>query len=111
MEFYDNFVKMCNKIGKKPSKVAVEIGISKSIVSRWKSGGGVTDATAQKVAEYFDVPISELVGEHVEAKKESPPQSGELMYPDWYKKLTLEEVEQVRNYAYFLISERRKGQP
>lgn len=62
MGFYDNFVMLCNKAGKKPSKVALEIGISKSIVSRWKSGGGATDATARKVADYFGVPVSELTG-------------------------------------------------
>ena len=62
MGFYDNFVMLCNKVGKKPSKVALEIGISKSIVSRWKSGGGATDATARKVADYFGVPVSELTG-------------------------------------------------
>ena len=62
MGFYDNFVRLCNMAGKKPSKVALEVGISKSIVSRWKSGGGYTDATARKVADYFGVPVSELTG-------------------------------------------------
>lgn len=63
VSFYENFVWHCNQIGKTPSKVAQEINISKSIVSRWKSGGGVTDATAMKIAEYFGVPVSELTGE------------------------------------------------
>lgn len=63
MSFYENFVKQCNKIGKTPSKVALEAHISKSIVSRWKNGGGVTDATAMKLAEYFGVSVMELTGE------------------------------------------------
>ena len=63
LSFYENFVRQCNKIGKTPSKVAQEVNISKSIVSRWKSGGGVTDATAMKIAEYFGVPVQELTGE------------------------------------------------
>lgn len=62
MNFYDSFVGLCNKAGKSPSKVALEIGISKSIVSRWKAGGGATDATARKVADYFGVPVSEITG-------------------------------------------------
>lgn len=61
--FYENFVRQCNRVGKTPSKVAQEIQISKSIVSRWKHGGGVTDATAMKIAEYFGVPVQELTGE------------------------------------------------
>lgn len=62
MGFYENFVRQCNRVGKTPSKVAQEIQISKSIVSRWKYGGGVTDATAMKIAEYFGVSIDELTG-------------------------------------------------
>ncbi len=63
MSFYENFVRQCNKVGKTPSKVAQEANISKSIVSRWKHGGGVTDATAMKLAEYFGVTVQELTGE------------------------------------------------
>ncbi len=61
--FYANYVKLCNSIGKTPSAVAIEIGISKSIVSRWKNGGGVTDANIQKVADYFGVSTEVLTGE------------------------------------------------
>ena len=53
MNFYWNYVKQCNEIGKTPSRVAQEIGFSKSIISRWKNGSNPTDATAQKIAEYF----------------------------------------------------------
>ena len=63
MSFYENFVRQCNKIGKTPSKVAQEAHISKSIVSRWKNGGGVTDATTMKIAEYFGISVQELTGE------------------------------------------------
>lgn len=60
MNFYENFVKMCNQVGKSPSRVAQEVGISKSIVSRWKNGGGVTDATIRRVADYFGVSVGQL---------------------------------------------------
>lgn len=68
--FYENYVKLCNAIGKAPSAVALEIGISKSIVSSWKHGRtSPTDATAQKIANYFDISVEELLGEN-EQKKE-----------------------------------------
>lgn len=60
MTFYENFVRQCNRIGKTPSKVALEVGISKSIVSRWKNGGGATDATATRLADYFGIPVEVL---------------------------------------------------
>ena len=64
---------MCNRIGKTPSKVVTEVGLKKSAVTRWKAGGNPTDATTQKIADYFGVPISELTDE----KEKAPTQEGE----------------------------------
>lgn len=64
--FYDNYVRLCNSVNKSPSAVAIEIGIAKPTVSRWKSGSKPNHATAVKVADYFGVPVSELT----EDKKE-----------------------------------------
>lgn len=63
MSFYNNYVAMCNNIGKSPSAVATEIGIQKSTVSRWSKGSTPNHATAMKVASYFDVPVYMLTGE------------------------------------------------
>ncbi len=73
MSFYSNFLTMCNNIGKTPSKVVTEVGLKKSAVTRWKAGGNPTDATAQKIADYFGVPVSELT----EETKKAPTQEGE----------------------------------
>lgn len=62
MNFYNNFLTFCNSVGKKPSVVAEEIGLSKSLVTRWKAGKGVTDATAKRIADYFGVPVEYLLG-------------------------------------------------
>ena len=62
MNFYDKYVEMCNKIGKAPSAVAIEIGLSKPSVNRWKHGGMPTDATAAKIASYFGVSVTYLLG-------------------------------------------------
>lgn len=52
---------MCNEIGKSPSAVAIEIGLSKPSVNRWKKGGSPTDATAAKIASYFGVSVASLL--------------------------------------------------
>lgn len=57
---YDNFLKLCNDIGKTPSAAALDMGLSKTTVNRWKNGGGVTDATALKIANYFGITVEEL---------------------------------------------------
>lgn len=61
MTFYEKYLELCAKVGKSPSGVALEIPLSKPTVNRWKNGGGVTDATALKVAKYFNVPVEELM--------------------------------------------------
>ena len=63
MNFYNNFVKLCNSIGKSPSRVVLDIGGTKSAITRWKNGSTPTDATAMKLAEYFGVSVQELTGE------------------------------------------------
>jgi len=65
--FYDNYVRLCNSVNKSPSAVAMEIGIAKPTVSRWKTGSKPNHATALKVADYFGVPVSELTGEKEKA--------------------------------------------
>lgn len=58
---YDIFLKLCNSIGKSPSAVALELGISKSTVSHWKhQRNEMTAATALKVANYFGITVEEL---------------------------------------------------
>lgn len=63
MNFYNNFVRLCNSVGKSPSRVVLDIGGTKSAITRWKNGSTPTDATAMKIAEYFGVSIQDLTGE------------------------------------------------
>lgn len=62
MCFYTMFIELCNEANKTPSKVAMEIGVSKSAVTRWRCGSLPSDATLQKIAKYFGVSISDLLG-------------------------------------------------
>lgn len=71
MAFYENYVHLCNKIGKSPSAVAIELKLGKPSVTRWKSGTKPRDATVLKVANYFHVTIDELVGDALSGKKET----------------------------------------
>ena len=60
--FYDVFLPLCNKVDKSPSKVALEIGCTKAMVSNWKNRGtSPSDSTMQKIAEYFGIPVTELM--------------------------------------------------
>ena len=75
MLFYENYVRLCNSVNKSPSAVALEIGIAKPTVSRWKTGSVPNTATLLKVSDYFGVSVSDLT----EEKEKSPvPEGTEL---------------------------------
>ena len=76
MNFYETYVEMCNQIGKSPSAVAIEIGLSKSTVNRWKNGGSPTDATASKLASYFGVSVTYLLGKEEQKNPTTKNDSG-----------------------------------
>lgn len=69
MSFYEKYLMLCDKNKKTPSGAALEMGLSKTTVNRWKNGGGITDATILKVANYFEIPKEELTGEEPEQKE------------------------------------------
>ena len=70
--FYDNFIQLCKKHGVSPSKAAVDAGLSKSTVTKWKTTPDArpTGTAIKKLSDYFCVPISELLNEE---EKKTPP--------------------------------------
>ena len=64
--FFQNFLRLCNSVNKNPSSVALDLGIAKSTVSRWKEGSAPHPATLQKLADYFNVPVESLTEEQKE---------------------------------------------
>lgn len=77
--FYDNYIKLCAKMGKSPSGVAKEIGLSNAAANGWKKGKLPNETTLYKLSNYFDVPVPELTGED---QKKPPAQGGELSQLD-----------------------------
>ena len=53
MDFYNTYVKLCRELGVSPSQCAVDAGLSKASVSRWKKGGGCTDLNIEILSAYF----------------------------------------------------------
>lgn len=75
--FFDNFVRLCEQKGVKPSRALTEAGVPKSAYSYWRressSGNDAkpTNQNAVKLAQYFDITVDYLLtGE----QKENPPQ-------------------------------------
>lgn len=71
--FYDKFVQVCKAHGISPSRAAIEAGLSKSTVTKWKTTPDAepTGAAIKKLTEYFGITIAELMGETEKAPAES----------------------------------------
>lgn len=48
--FYDNYLKICEERGVAPTRVLVDLGISKSAYGHWKNGGEPSNRTKPKTA-------------------------------------------------------------
>lgn len=76
MGFYDNFVRLCNEVGKAPNVVAKEIGLrSSGTVTGWKNGAAPRQTVLVKLSAYFGVSVDELTGE--QTKKPATEVTGE----------------------------------
>lgn len=66
--FYDRFIELCKQKGVSPTRAALEAGISKSLVSKWKSNAAKEPSpeVLRKIADYFGISPYEVL----EAKEE-----------------------------------------
>ena len=71
--FYDKYRQLCKSVGKSPSAVAIELGISKGAVSTWKNLGRTPQvAQLQKVADYFHITVDQLLGKQKRPHGDKP---------------------------------------
>ena len=108
--FYDKFVALCKQKGVSPTRAALDAGISKSLVTKWKSNN-VQDPSPEvlrKLAKYFHITVAELIGEE---NKKVPTVSGERSVSDDDIKFALfggdgeitdAMYEEVRRFAAFV---------
>ena len=63
--FYDKYAQICKQRGISMSAAALEAGLSKSLVTKWKSNKVEVPSpdVLTKLSKYFGIPVSELLGE------------------------------------------------
>ena len=69
---YNRIIDLCKDKGVSGSRMCLDVGISKSTLSDIKNGRkkGVSTATAQKIASYFDVSVGYILGEEEKISKD-----------------------------------------
>lgn len=104
--FYDIFVELCAKKGVKPTRAALDMGLSKATPTLWKNKGYTPRGDIiNKVAAYFGVSVDYLLGNE-EQKKPVAPKGSELdelvkdelvgFYGDVKKELTPGDIEDIK---------------
>lgn len=113
--FSDNFVRLCNTIGKGVTVVAEEIGYSANAGAKWASGSMPRRTTLLKIADYFGITVEELTAETKKPATDSGDgedaklkRNIQFALFDGDKNVTQEDVEAVFNYYKFLQSQRGK---
>lgn len=72
--FFDRLKKLCDDRGISTYKACTDIGLNRSAVAKWKTGGKPNGTTAAKLAEYFGVSTDYLLGQETE---KAPTSNGE----------------------------------
>lgn len=71
--FYDNYLKLCEERGEKPTTVAKKIGCSSSNIAMWKKGSTPRAHVLEKIASHFEVDTQQLLfGINNSEQKENP---------------------------------------
>lgn len=79
--FFDNFVRLCEQKGVKPSRALTEAGVPKSAYSYWRTEAGAgndakpTNQNAVKLAQYFNVTVDYLLTGNQKENPSQQPQS------------------------------------
>lgn len=105
--FYTKFVKLCNERNISPSAVAEQIGLSRAANTKWGAGQIPRKATMQKIADYFEVPISYFSEEAPEKEKTPAPSKRTEVIMKMYDMLTPENQSYVYDSIAALLKEQQ----
>ncbi len=103
LSFYDRFTALCRQRGESPSRVALNAGLSKSTVTKWKQDPAArpTGAALAKLTAYFGIPTSQLLGEEPQSRAATQEELKFALFGGGGE-ITDEMFEEVRHFAAFV---------
>ena len=73
--FFNRFRQLCEERNISVYRACTDIGLNRSAVAKWKSGGKPNGTTAAKLAEFFGVTTDYLLGQTDERSPGEKPQT------------------------------------
>lgn len=113
--FWERFVQLCAERNTKPNPVAKELGISSGAVTNWKNGAVPQSATLKRIADYFGVSTSYLLGnvqmdlQHFAEKEKEPTVTVDPKLLSLIDSMSEEELADLERYAEFILSKKNKS--
>ncbi len=116
--FYDKFKELCSAKGVSCNKAALEIGLSNATPTKWKKTGATpTGETLQRIADYFGVSESYLLGKEFanisnssSSNKHDVLDDVDIAFYGDYKELTEDDKATLRDMARIMRERRAKKQ-
>jgi transcriptional regulator with XRE-family HTH domain len=110
--FKEKFIRLCNERGEPPTVVCQKIGVTSSAFSKWTDQSVPRKATLMRIADYFGVSVSYLLGVTddpdpvalIDPSKNEPPML------EWLTKLddmTVDELAEVEQFVDFVLSRKK----
>ena len=111
--FFNRFKQLCDQNNISVYRACTDIGLNRSAVAKWKSGGKPNGTTAARLADYFGVTTDYLLGQ-TEAK--SPAETPRVISDDEIKfalfggdgEITDAMYHEVKQFAAF-VKQREAG--
>ena len=81
--FWERYRALCEEKGISPTAAGIALGVSGDAVSKWRHGSIPRKGTIEKVSDYFDCPITYLLGYsndrylHTQANEKAPHPEGQ----------------------------------
>lgn len=114
--FYDRFKELCLAKGTSCNKAALEIGLSNVTPTKWKKTGATpTGETLQRIADYFGVSESYLLGKETNSTTKCSNEHDildevDIAFYDGYRELSEDDKETVRDMVRIMRERRAKKQ-
>ena len=106
--FFDTFLALCEKKNISPTRVALDIGLSKAAVTRWKQTESTPNGDVLcKLADYFGCSVDYLLGrENTSDTTVLPAKLQELV--DTASSLSEEQLSDLLRYVRFIKADDEK---
>ena len=101
--FYNIYISLCANKKVSPSRVAEEIGLTRTTANGWKKGKKPSDVSLRKIADYFGVTVDYLLGNEEQEKTPAPMTEREKLVAGIMEFVQNMDDEKLKSFYEFIV--------